>query len=129
MEESCSGGAGLTVTMIDFSETFARILGSVTRTEACTTTLLQRIRSELDFARQFAELHPEQRAEWEESMLGAVEFMSNSLSPGGSVDLTSIVQETESMLSSIGEAAKEYTIHCCGHAHIDMSWAWPSAVF
>ena len=54
--------------MTDFNETFARMLGSVAGTEASMTALLQRILSEVDFARQFAELYPEQRTEWEKSI-------------------------------------------------------------
>ena len=54
--------------MTDFNETFARMLGSVAGTEASMTALLQRILSEVDFARQFAELYPEHRTEWEKSI-------------------------------------------------------------
>ena len=35
-----------------------------------------------------------------------------------------IVARAEEMLSPVQAAAKEYTIICAGHAHIDMNWQW-----
>ena len=30
----------------------------------------------------------------------------------------------EAVLAPLGPAAKQYTIHVVGHAHIDMNWLW-----
>ena len=32
--------------------------------------------------------------------------------------------QAEEILAPLGQAAKEYTIYCVGHAHIDMNWMW-----
>jgi hypothetical protein len=34
------------------------------------------------------------------------------------------LDEAESMLAPISKTAKQYTIHCVGHAHMDMNWMW-----
>jgi alpha-mannosidase len=34
------------------------------------------------------------------------------------------VAQAEQSLSPIAKAAKKYTVHCVGHAHIDMNWMW-----
>ena len=34
------------------------------------------------------------------------------------------VQAAEKLLAPLGKAAKQYTLHCVGHAHIDMDWMW-----
>jgi alpha-mannosidase len=34
------------------------------------------------------------------------------------------VSEAETILAPIGRVAKTYTVHCAGHAHIDMNWMW-----
>jgi alpha-mannosidase len=39
-------------------------------------------------------------------------------------DLDQAVAQAEQVLAPIGKAAKGYTIHCVGHAHIDMNWMW-----
>ncbi len=35
-----------------------------------------------------------------------------------------IIAKIENILAPIGEEAKKYTVHCVGHAHIDMNWMW-----
>jgi hypothetical protein len=42
----------------------------------------------------------------------------------GNAEIDNAVLEAERILAPIGKAAKEYTIHCVGHAHIDMNWMW-----
>ena len=37
------------------------------------------------------------------------------------------VLEIEGMLGDVSRAAKEYTILCAAHAHIDMNWMWSAA--
>ncbi|MBN8526254.1 MAG: hypothetical protein J0M02_13050, partial [Planctomycetes bacterium] len=40
-------------------------------------------------------------------------------------DLAAAVAEAEAVLMPLAPLAKSYTIHCVGHAHIDMNWQWP----
>ena len=35
-----------------------------------------------------------------------------------------MIKDIEKILAPIGEEAKKYTVHCVGHAHIDMNWMW-----
>lgn len=39
-------------------------------------------------------------------------------------NMISAVEKAENIMAPIGEALKEYTIYCVGHAHIDMNWMW-----
>ncbi len=39
-------------------------------------------------------------------------------------DLSAWVAEIESELAPVGKLAKEHTVHCVGHGHIDMNWMW-----
>lgn len=86
---------------------------------------MQRLRAEIDFAKQFSELFPDRRAEWEQLILKAANSVSAALSASACADLHEAVKHAEEIMAPIGKAAKEYTIHCCGHAHIDMNWMWP----
>ncbi|MGQ9731886.1 MAG: alpha-mannosidase [Candidatus Zipacnadales bacterium] len=84
---------------------------------------LERFRAEFDFALRMAEAHPEQAAEWIPLLRQAAEKVIAGLKEG-TVSVAALVEEAESILAPLGAAAKEYTIYCCGHAHIDMNWMW-----
>jgi len=84
---------------------------------------LERFRHEIEFAAQFAKLMD--KKDWENLVLEATEHVDKALAAGGSIDAEKLVGEAEKILAPIGKAAKEYTIHCAGHAHIDMNWMWP----
>ncbi|MGQ9697296.1 MAG: glycoside hydrolase family 38 C-terminal domain-containing protein, partial [Armatimonadota bacterium] len=86
--------------------------------------LAHRIQSELRFAAALAQARPDQRTAWEELIAQASHLVASKVSSGGTGDLEAAVQEAEKLLAPIGQAAKEYTIHCVGHAHIDMNWMW-----
>lgn len=40
-------------------------------------------------------------------------------------DLVDLVAEVERILQPVSKVSKTYTVHCIGHAHIDMNWLWP----
>ncbi|HZH98007.1 MAG TPA: glycosyl hydrolase-related protein [Fimbriimonadaceae bacterium] len=47
------------------------------------------------------------------------------LPPVQSLDaLRDAVTRAEAEMAEIGRAARDYTIHCVGHGHIDMNWMW-----
>lgn len=79
---------------------------------------LERFRAEIDFASRLAQANPTQRNEWERLILEAVEHVASSET------IASAVEEAEKLLAPIGQVAKTYTVHCVGHAHIDMNWMW-----
>ncbi|MDD3926526.1 MAG: glycoside hydrolase family 38 C-terminal domain-containing protein [bacterium] len=82
--------------------------------------LLERIRAEIDFASGFAGLFPDKKTEWQGLILKAAELLREK----ATADIASAVSGAEAIMAPIGEAAKEYTAHCVGHAHIDMNWLW-----
>lgn len=86
--------------------------------------LVHRIQSELRFAASLAEAHPEHEAVWEDLIVQASRLVASRAASGTAADLAAAVQEAERLIAPIGQAAKEYTIHCVGHAHIDMNWMW-----
>lgn len=109
---------------MEFAASLENALKGVAKSEAENAALLQRLKIEIEFARQFAELYPDKKAKWLKLVLKAAETVEQRLSADGPVDLAAIVEEVEEIMSPIGEVAKEYTIHCAGHAHIDMNWMW-----
>jgi len=85
---------------------------------------LLRINTQVDFARKFAKAL--NNDEWTSIIEEAYNLAEN-------IDINNIdsaTKEIEKILSPIGKVAKEYNIHCVGHAHIDMNWmwAWPETV-
>ena len=74
---------------------------------------LERFTSQADFVRALCELHPEQAAAWGPLVDRASEVMA-----------TQGLAAAEAVLAPIAATAKSYTVHCVGHAHIDMNWLW-----
>lgn len=109
---------------MEFLKSLDSSVQQIAAAEIGAAALVARIKAEIDFALHFAELHPNKESEWKPLILEAAELVSKKLSVGGAIDVKSVVNEAEQLLSPIGKAAKEYTIHCCGHAHIDMNWMW-----
>ncbi len=84
--------------------------------------ILDRFREELNFADQLVEHVPARRAEWEALMLRAIKVFQADLDKGRSA--AEALAGAEAVMAPIGQIAKTYTIHCVGHAHIDMNWMW-----
>ena len=110
---------------MDFIESLDSALRGIAEGEQGNASQIQRIRQEIEFAGKFADLFPRQRAAWRNLVLRASDLVREKLAAGGAIDLSAVVAEAEKIMAPIGKAAKEYTIHCCGHAHIDMNWMWP----
>ncbi len=92
---------------------------------ASVNASLERLKCEVEFARRFAELFTKEQPEWERLIIKALNTVAEGLAKKGGVDPEAIVGKAEKLLAPIGKKAKDYTIHCCGHAHIDMNWLWP----
>ena len=110
---------------MDFAVSLDSTLRGISESETGKASLAQRIRSEIEFAQKFLDLFPDKKAKWEPLILKAAELVKKKVSADGSIDIAAMVAEAEGILAPIGKVAKEYTIHCCGHAHIDMNWMWP----
>lgn len=110
--------------MTTLPERLHACFGAVDKARAARAGMLDRFKHEADFARRLAQATPDRQAEWEGLLLKAVELVANALERGGQVDIDETVAEAERLMAPIGIAAKQYTIHCVGHAHIDMNWMW-----
>ncbi len=84
--------------------------------------ILGRFREELRFGAELAEHIPARRTEWEALLLEAVNVFQSAAAKGRPAD--EALAAAEAILAPIGRVAKTYTIHCVGHAHIDMNWMW-----
>jgi len=67
--------------------------------------------------------YPGQAGEWQERIIKAGRIVQGGLNCP-SVDLGELVAKGEAILQPIGQVAKEYTLLCISHAHIDMNWMW-----
>jgi alpha-mannosidase len=84
--------------------------------------MLERFNAEIKFAEKLAQANPDQQAAWEGLILRAVQIVEEALAQGTAI--ADAVVKGEAVLAPLGAAAKAYTIHCVGHAHIDMNWMW-----
>lgn len=110
---------------MSFEEKLDLLRYTLAQSRDAANAWLERFRSETEFARQFAEAFPDKRRQWEDLILKATQQVADAVVSGGELDLEKTVRAAESILAPVGKVAKEYTIHCCGHAHIDMNWLWP----
>jgi alpha-mannosidase len=96
-----------------------RSINGPVRTEA------DRVRNELDFAARMCELHPKSAAVWQKCIDRAGAVLEKAINTGAVESIRHAVRDAEKIMAPIGAAAKRYTVHCVGHAHIDMNWQWP----
>lgn len=83
---------------------------------------VERLQAQIDFARQLAQADRSHQTDWEELILRAARTFVQSVSAGTPVQQA--VKEAEEIMRPLEPVAKQYTIHCVGHAHIDMNWMW-----
>lgn len=84
---------------------------------------IDRLSYEIRFANRLIDAKPEKRGEWQQLVDKALEYVESETRKRP-LNIKPVVEEAERILSPIGKAAKEYTIYCVGHAHIDMNWMW-----
>jgi len=84
--------------------------------------LLDRFSAEVAFARELCVAHPAQQTAWESLVVSAIQHVTVQLAQGTRIE--EAVHEAEALLAPLGVAAKTYTLHCVGHAHLDMNWMW-----
>jgi len=82
----------------------------------------ERLEEEIKFAWSLVAHRADKRGEWVKLITQALDKVKSGLTSGRS--LVTIVEEAERIMAPIGKAAKEYTIHYIGHAHLDMNWLW-----
>lgn len=89
------------------------------------TLWLRRAELQLQFAQAFAALRTgEDAADWTARIARGQALLDDYDGVHGIEGLVSVVHSMETELKPIGVAAKQVTIHCVGHGHIDMNWMW-----
>lgn len=86
----------------------------------CTGYYGERIFLQLCFAWEVSRFNQNQ---YDEAIQKAVEHLKKGIEIEKTVT-KALCLEAESVLSEISAMAKEYTMHCVAHAHMDMNWMW-----
>ncbi|HEV8248093.1 MAG TPA: glycoside hydrolase family 38 C-terminal domain-containing protein, partial [Polyangiaceae bacterium] len=85
----------------------------------------ERAAAEIAFARGLVQLQDSGAREFAPAIDRAERGVQGALLRHADVGaLREAVLALESELSPLGEIAKTYSVHCVGHAHIDMNWMW-----
>lgn len=82
--------------------------------------LAERMQAELAFAEALAARTPGKRRAWN----GLIERASRMILAATPATLAQAVADAEGILTPLSVYAKQFAIHCVGHAHIDMNWLW-----
>ncbi len=82
-----------------------------------------RIRSQIEFAEHVAATDPHHGAAWQGHIERAKDALA-TMPASGTVDWSGCVEQIETILAPLSEAAKARTLYLVGHAHIDMNWMW-----
>ena len=86
--------------------------------------LTERLTAELGVANELCALHPDKTPAWQPLIAKAESQAREALASGDLTLLRRAVETVEATLAPLKPAAKSYTIHAVGHAHIDMNWMW-----
>lgn len=86
--------------------------------------LRERLMGQLEFADHLSGLSEHKDKKWGELVYESQNAIKDELD-GNEKNMDSLTKKVEEILEPIGEYAKEFHIHCVGHAHIDMNWLWP----
>lgn len=78
--------------------------------------------AEIRFAMRLAETRPKQKAAWQRLIRRAVALVRDAAVRDRGIGPA--IRAAERLLAPLGPAAKQYTVHCVGHAHLDMNWMW-----
>ena len=85
---------------------------------------VERFEAERAWAEALCDLNPAAAKGWRALIAQAREIVARSAADGTWDELGDSIREAERVLAPIGKVAKSYTVHCVGHAHIDMNWMW-----
>jgi alpha-mannosidase len=85
---------------------------------------VKRFESQRQFAASLCDLHPAKAKEWGALLDKAQALVEQAAGTGDTSALRQAVRQAEALLAPLAKVARTYTIHCAGHAHIDMNWMW-----
>jgi alpha-mannosidase len=86
--------------------------------------LVDRFLAEMECVEGLGRLHPKQARAWAALAERAWGLLEEAVRAGRTDDVDEAVRAAERVLAPVGAVAKTYTVHCVGHAHIDMNWMW-----
>ncbi len=84
----------------------------------------ERFDGEIQFAQRLAQIHPDWAQGWDALIGQACQTVDQVVAAGRLDQLGQAVEQAEATLAPIAERAKQFTVYCVGHAHIDMNWMW-----
>ncbi|MEI6168001.1 MAG: glycoside hydrolase family 38 C-terminal domain-containing protein [bacterium] len=85
---------------------------------------VDRFLAEMEFAEKLALLVGRESRGWDKLFAKAWGIVNTAVATGVPSGLAGAVESAEKILAPVAEVAKTFTIHCVGHAHIDMNWRW-----
>ena len=85
---------------------------------------LDRFIGQIEFAQGLAKIMTSKTRTWGKLIEQAIELVAAAADSGKADRVDKAVQQAEELLAPLARSAKGYTIHCVGHAHIDMNWLW-----
>lgn len=85
--------------------------------------LNERFHAQAEFARRLAALEGDAASGWD-SLIRRAESVMDAAQDSSREGLCSALSEAEAIMAPIGDAARQHTVHCVGHGHIDMNWMW-----
>jgi alpha-mannosidase len=85
---------------------------------------LERFQSQASFVEGLCGLHAREAPRWLRLLDKARGVVGRAAAGGSPAALRRAVREAEGVLRPVARTAKTYTVHCVGHAHIDMNWMW-----
>jgi alpha-mannosidase len=89
-----------------------------------TERLHERFAAQLAFGRWLCEKYPGKSEGWTSLLDHAEAALKPIFESGSTTEMETAIAESEAGFSVMNEAAKDHTIYCVGHAHIDMNWMW-----
>jgi alpha-mannosidase len=101
-----------------------RLKGALAAAGAAHKQWSDRFIAEMEFAEGLARLDAAKGARWRKLLDEAPQPVLSVAQAGRLDALPDAVRQAEELLAPVGAAAKDYTVYCVGHAHIDMNWMW-----
>lgn len=110
--------------MLDFLEKIDALQGRSEAMLRVAKRWVERFASEVEFAEGLNRLEGPAGGKWDKLIAKAHDIVATAVTAGEVDQIERAVVQAEGILAPIGKAAKKYTAHCAGHAHIDMNWMW-----
>ncbi len=100
-----------------------QVKGAQETAEIGTREELERFQYQMEFAQFLCEQRPRDAARWQPALAAAANRMTQAAG-GSAATVRQAVRDAEGELAALAKAARTYTVHLVGHAHIDMNWMW-----